>query len=69
VGFAVYAVILGVAFVIVREQTGVVLQVFKPDQALWLTPLGMVALGALAGLLPAIKAYRTDVAGNLTPTS
>lgn len=69
VGYAVYAVILGVAFVIVREQTGVVLQVFKPDQALWLTPLGMVVLGALAGLLPAIKAYRTDVAGNLTPTS
>jgi putative ABC transport system permease protein len=68
-GFAVYAVILGVAFVIVREQTGVVLQVFKPDPALWLTPLGMVLLGALAGLLPAMKAYRTDVAGNLTPTS
>lgn len=68
-GFVVYAVILGVAFVIVREQTGVVLQVFKPDQALWLTPLGMVLLGALAGLFPALKAYRTDVAGNLNPTS
>lgn len=32
--------------------------------------LGLVALvGALAGLLPALKAYRTDVARNLAPTT
>jgi len=69
VGFVVYGAILGAAFVIVREQTGVVLDAFKFDPALWLTPLGMVAMGALAGLLPAFKAYRTDVASNLTPIS
>jgi putative ABC transport system permease protein len=69
VGFVVYGAILGAAFVIVREQTGVVLDAFRFDPALWLTPLGIVAMGALAGLLPAFKAYRTDVASNLTPVS
>ena len=69
VGFLVYAAILGTAYIIVRAQTGVVLQVFKPDVALWLTPLGMLLLGTLAGLVPAFKAYRTDVANNLVPTT
>lgn len=69
VGYVVYAGILGLAFVIVRAQTGVVLDVFKTDPVLWLTPLGMVAVGALAGLVPAFKAYRTDVATNLVPSS
>ena len=29
----------------------------------------LLGLGALAGLVPAAKAYRTDVAENLTPIS
>jgi putative ABC transport system permease protein len=53
----------------VRAQTGVVLDALKFDHALWITPAGMIALGALAGLVPAIKAYRTDVASNLTSLS
>ncbi len=69
VGFLVYAAILSAAFVVVRAQTGVVLDVFRFDHALWLTPAGMIALGALAGLIPALKAYKTDVASNLTPLS
>ena len=32
-------------------------------------PLGIIALGAFAGMVPAVKAYRTDVATNLTPAS
>lgn len=69
VGFLVYWAILSVTSYIVREQTGVVLDVFRPDW-LWLTvPLLMIAVGAIAGLLPAFKAYRTDVAENLTPIS
>lgn len=68
-GFLVYGGILAAALVIVRAQTGVVLDAFKFDPALWMTPVGMIVLGALAGLVPAFKAYRTDVASNLTPLS
>lgn len=69
VGFLVYAGILSAAYVIVRAQTGVVLDALRFDHALWMTPIGMILLGALAGLVPAFKAYRTDVASNLTPLS
>jgi putative ABC transport system permease protein len=69
VGYLVYAAIFTAAFYIVRAQTGVVLDVLQLDPALWLTPIAMVVLGALAGLVPAFKAYRTDVASNLTPIS
>ncbi|HRK33521.1 MAG TPA: ABC transporter permease [Candidatus Hydrogenedentes bacterium] len=68
-GFVVYAVILGAASVIVRAQTGVVLDVWSLHPALYITPIGMTVVGALAGVLPAYKAYATDVATNLTPAS
>jgi putative ABC transport system permease protein len=68
-GFLVYGAILGAAFYLVREQTGIVLDAFRFDPALVLTPLGIATIGALAGLVPAFKAYRTDVASNLTPSS
>jgi putative ABC transport system permease protein len=68
-GFVVYAaVMLGAAW-IVREQTGVVVDVFKFHPVLVVAPLGMTALGALCGLVPAFKAYKTDVASNLAPNS
>jgi putative ABC transport system permease protein len=69
VGFVVYGAILAAAFVVVRAQTGVVLDAVRLDPALWMTPAGMIAIGALAGLVPAFKAYRTDVVSNLTPIS
>ncbi len=67
--FVVYAVIVGVAASIIRSQTGVVLNAmaFHPVM-LWAT-CGMIALGALAGIVPAWKAYRTPVAENLVPVS
>ena len=68
-GYLVYAGILGLAFVIVRAQTGVVLDVFKVDPVLWWTPVGMLAVGVVAGVIPAVKAYRTDVATHLVPAS
>lgn len=68
VGFVVFAAILAAAGELIRQQTGVVLQLaFEP--ALWITPLAMVGLGALAGVLPAYKAYATDVAAHLAPQS
>lgn len=68
-GYAVYAGIVATAAGIVWRQTGVVLEVLAPHPILYLAPLGMLALGALAGLLPAFKAYSVDVASNITPTS
>jgi len=69
VGFVVYGGILMTATVVIRQTTGVVLDALAPARALWVTPIVMIALGALAGLLPAFKAYRTDVASNLAPLS
>ncbi len=54
---------------VVRAQTGVGVDwaAFSWDE-LWLI-LGVIALGAVAGVLPAVKAARTQVADNLAPTS
>lgn len=68
-GYAVYAAILFGTALVIRQQTGVVLEVWTAHPSLWLTPLGMTALGAAAGVVPAIKAYSTDVAENLVPHS
>ena len=66
VGFAVYYGILVVAAGIIESRTGVVLDLALMHPALYWTPLCMVGVGAFAGLLPAFKAYSTDVAGNLS---
>jgi putative ABC transport system permease protein len=68
-GLGVYAIILEVAATVVREQTGVVLSPWEYAPALWAVPLAMVLLGAMAGLLPALRAYATDVAAHLGPVS
>lgn len=68
-GFVVYAAIMFGAAYIVRSETGVVVDVFKFHWILAAVPVGMTILGALCGLVPAFKAYRTDVASNLVPNS
>ncbi len=68
-GFLFYGGILAGAAYVVRQQTGVVLDPFAPHPVLWAAPLGMVLLGAAAGLAPAVKAYATAVVDNLQPTS
>jgi putative ABC transport system permease protein len=68
-GFAIYAVIFTTAAAIIRAQTGVLLEMLQFHPALLLTPLAVTLLGALTGLAPAAKAYRTDVAANLAPIS
>ena len=68
-GFAVYAVIAtGVAGVI-RAQTGVVLNPLAFSPVMLWAPCVMLGLGALAGVVPAVKAYRTPVAEHLVPSS
>jgi putative ABC transport system permease protein len=69
VGFLVHAVILSAAAWVIRAQTGVVIDPLAVHSVLWWAPIGMIALSALAGFIPAWKAYRTDVAANLIPIS
>lgn len=68
-GFVIYAVLMYVVAGIMRAQTGVVLEPFKFNPVMLWSPAMFIALGALAGIVPALKAYRTDVASNLTPHS
>ena len=68
-GFLVYAAIMGSAAAVVRSQTGVVLDPWQPAWVWLWAPASMILLGALAGVAPALKAYRTDVASGLVPES
>ncbi len=64
-GFLLYfALGSGIAGIVQRE-TGVALSPFSDNSAMLWAPLGMLGIGLLSGILPAIKAYRTDVSRNL----
>lgn len=67
--FAIYAGIMAGVATVIRTQTGVMLETFRYNPVMLWAPLGMIGLCALCGLLPAWKAYRTDVAENLAPVS
>ncbi|HZV35055.1 MAG TPA: FtsX-like permease family protein [Verrucomicrobiae bacterium] len=69
VGFAVYGVLMTAVAGVIRAQTGVVLHPLEFNWVMVWAPAAFIALGALAGIIPAMKAYRTDVAQNLTPIS
>jgi len=69
VGYVAYLAIFAGAAYVVRAKTGVHLDIGAGHPILYLAPAGMVVLGALAGIVPAIKAYSTDVADNLVPHS
>ncbi len=67
-GFLVYMGIFSVAALLIRSETGVVMD-FSYHLSLILTPIGSVVIGSVAGVIPAVKAYSTDVASHLSPTS
>ena len=69
IGFIVYGAIFTSASAIVRAQTGIVLDIFKFHTVFLLAPVCVILLGVVAGIVPAFKAYQTDVATNLTPIS
>jgi putative ABC transport system permease protein len=66
--FVVYAAITFGAASVIQAQTGVVINPWRFHPVMLWAPLGLIALAALAGLVPAMKAYRVDVAENLAPT-
>lgn len=63
-----FAIVLA-AGQVVRRETGVVIEALAFHPALVVVPLAMILLGALAGLWPAWRAGRTEVAENLAPAS
>ncbi len=65
----VYLGLMSAAAVVVRAQTGVVIEVWAWDAVLWVAPAGLVGLAVLGGVVPAVAAYRTAVAENLAPVS
>ena len=67
--FGIYLAIMNGAATVIRAQTGVVLNPFAWHPVMLWAPLGMIAAAALAGIVPAVKAYRTDVASHLVPAS
>ena len=67
--FGSYAAIVSSVAVVIQAQTGVLIETFSYNPVMLWAPLGMTALCGLCGLLPAWKAYRTDVAENLAPIS
>ena len=68
-GFVVYAGIMTAAESILRNEIGVTLRPFEWHEVMVYVPFGLIALGAVVGIVPALKAYSTDVAENLIPQS
>jgi putative ABC transport system permease protein len=64
-GFFVYGVILAGAAYLIREQTGVAIEVLSYHPVFLWGPAFMTLLGAVAGVLPASRAYSTPVAEKL----
>lgn len=64
-GYVLYFGVMNVSAAIIKAQTGVVLDTMAYHPALVWTPVGMVVVGAIAGVFPAMKAYSTDVARTL----
>jgi putative ABC transport system permease protein len=68
-GFLVYLAIMTGAAAVIRAQTGIVLDPLAWNPVMLWAPAALIGLGALSGVVPAVKAYRTDVAEHLTPIS
>ncbi len=65
-GFALYfSVGYGLAAYL-RVEAGIALDLLAFTWAYVWVPTGLLGVGALAGLLPAAKAYRTNVSENLS---
>lgn len=64
-GFLLYLLAGYLAADFAREQAGVVLEILSPNAAFLAVPLGVLVIGFLTGLAPAMKAYSVDVTKDL----
>jgi len=67
IGFVFYAGFIAMSAHYIADMTGVVINPMETNVIMALAPAGILVLGTLAGILPAMKAYRTNVAENLVP--
>lgn len=65
-GFAAYALFGFAVGEVVQRETGVALNPFSGNAAMIWAPIGMLGIGILSGLVPSIKAYKTEVSKNLS---
>ena len=65
-GFAVYALFGFAVGEVVQRETGVALNPFSGNASMIWAPAGMLGIGFLSGLVPSVKAYRTEVSRNLS---
>lgn len=66
-GYFVFLAVMTTAAAAIRSQTGIVLSPLAWHPIFVLGSIALVALSSLAGLLPGVRAYRTDVATSLAP--
>jgi len=67
IGFVFYAGFIAMSAHYIADMTGVVINPVETNVIMALAPAGILVLGTLAGILPAMKAYRTNVGENLVP--
>jgi putative ABC transport system permease protein len=67
--FLFYGALASGVAAVIRAQTGVLIDPLAFEWVMLWAPAMMIGLGALAGTVPGVKAYRTDVAENLAPVS
>lgn len=61
--------ILSAVSYVIKSEVGIVLDVIRFHYIYAVVPAVMILLGMIAGIIPAIKAYSTQVAENLNPLS
>jgi putative ABC transport system permease protein len=66
-GTGIYIVITSAAATVIRGQTGMVLAPLAWHPVFLFGAIGLLLLSAIAGLLPALQAYQTEVASSLAP--
>lgn len=67
-GFVINFMILASASFIIKQKTGILINVFEFQTVHLAVPVVMILSGLLVGVIPAFKAYRTEVAENLNPS-